>query len=292
MAVRSNYRMALDAGIGAVPLEYGGRQGIVALRAADHELSAYEHRPILKMMQPLVRLARVEPDINFGGRTSELVRRFDTGMASIFVDTNRDEAIGYARLKNRLTDQDRQKLGISAPEIVYEMGTVVLARGYRESGLAGVLIGDLLDIYRGRGDSERTLVVATMKQVGTELAFRGAFYANGYSNMQFQNHLQFSEIARLTCTCNPPFGSGMHIEPSNVCFARIGNGYEVTAALKMLNEGTLPRNEKGKPLPSALDGMCVLFVSDAGMAYRVNSNLESRRGDGGAGTPVNMSPRR
>lgn len=300
MVVRNNLQLAINAGIRAVPVKYNGGE-IVALRRGlvlrDHRTNLIADDAVAALVEPLLKTARSDSHVNLRKVDAyELVGSFMFGMASIFIDSVGDAAVGYARLKPRLTDGaggTKDRLGITIPETIYEMGTVIVSGNkpdgtpYRSNGLAGKLIGDMIGIsgIRPGGD---TLIIATMKEAKTMVAFQNAFTESGYSNLKFSHHLDFTEISRLTCTCDGEFGSGFQIAPAPVCFARIGDtsmGPRDTApeyeALARLNARDLPRHEngrltdEGKRILDPLNGRCVLFVSDLPLAQSVNERIDT-----------------
>ena len=294
MAIRyhDNFRKTIDAGVRAEPVAYNGGD-IFALRGGNGGTAA--GRAVDVLIAPLIEASKGDMHVNLRDATaSELTGYFTSGRASVFVDAYSGVAVGYARLKPRLTSKEKLEFGVAIPETIYEMGTVIVngskpdGTRYRENGLAKLVIGDLVQSNRVVQDNGSTLIIATMKEAKTMVAFQNAFLQNGYDSHLFSHHLDFVNVARLTCTCGGNFGSGFNIAPAAVCFARIGDisreqrdtGSEFEA-LRRLNARDLPRNEEGKlsdegrKILSPLNGRCVLFVSDAILAHRINGVIDT-----------------
>lgn len=268
-----NTEKTIRGGIRTVPLE-GTTSSILALRRPPSHEEAIRKavEPLTSLLAPLLEKAKNEPEINASAlKPLDLVNAFLKGNASILVDSsNTEEAIGFVRIKPRLTPEKKEQLRIIGNYQIWEMGTLILTSDYRHSGIGTRLVMDLATSHGIKVKGEDLLIIATMKGAATMATFGNAFKNLGRTPY-FYSHLDLPMIGAFTCTCSGSFGSGMHIEPAPICFERMEEK-DILAKVNSWYTGRIDTKGVAK---------CVLFVSDRDLADRINQSMAEAMGRNG-----------
>lgn len=196
----------------------------------------------------------------------EIVRSFADGLACVLVDGegSKERAVGYYRFIPLMDGGLKERLGlpIDFPDI-WEMGSAVILPEYRGHHLARLLSDTLLGSQAARIRNHELLILGTTKTIKVvrihEHALRG-----GSDELSFHicRHTDFSNIAALTCVCEGPMGTGMHLDYE--CSRRADTGAVESIRRSELSE-----------LPAARgpDIACVMYVSSRELAESINRRL-------------------
>lgn len=178
----------------------------------------------------------------------------------VFYINNEGVAIGFCRLIPLLTITHLEELGLKEAPQVFELGTVIVSKEYRNQGIGKEVVRAIHQVNSEAIFNNKMLIIGTTTTIPMLASLRVLnpvikFYAGNTSHLEY--------IEALTCMCEPtePLGgTGIHIQDS--CETRA----QTTLTLDV-NSNQIEMLE----IPG-----CKIFISNLELAEYTNELLAKR----------------